>query len=53
MHIDIPICRDVRGCYRLHHAFIIGEKLINLAIFLIRQTAKLKSSPNFPAIRYA
>ena len=36
--------------------YIMRENLIwqefNLAIFTIRQTAKLKSSPNFPAIRY-
>ena len=31
--------------------FIIGENLI-WQFFTIHQTAKLKSSPNFPAIRY-
>ena len=31
--------------------FIIGENLI-CRFFTIRQTTKLKSSPNFPTIRY-
>ena len=37
---------------RITACFIIGENLI-WRFFVIRQTAKLKSSPNFPAIRYS
>ena len=41
----------MRVVLRITSCFIIGENLI-WRFFTIRQTAKLKSSPNFPAIRY-
>ena len=47
MHVDI-LCVWV---LRIASCFTIGENLI-WRFFTSRQTAKLKSSPNFPALRY-
>ena len=48
MHVNIPIRRD------MHMGVTDYIMLLQLVwqFFTIRQTAKLKSSPNSPAIRY-
>ena len=52
VHIDIPRSVEIWAwVLRITSCSIIGENLI-WRFFMIYQTAKLKSSPNFPAIRY-
>ena len=52
VHVDIPQSTDICAwVLRITSCFIIAENLI-CRFFMICQIAKLKSSPNFPAIRY-